>query len=203
MSSALMRSRFTALLPLAVGGALVMSGGDAKALTIRYTFGGGAPEYTGGTIDVASLDQTLGTGPVTFTVNEGGNIYTVVSGLQSVSSTGINYTTTSFTCGNRDPVCFETWNPFNFNFGSISATTTWRSLLGTYNGNGNGGFAGEGDFEWSNSSPISGKNIPRPTSITFSDPNAPVPGPLPVFGAATAFGWSRRLRKRITANSGS
>ena len=24
-----------------------------------------------------------------------------------------------------------------------------------------------------------------------------VPGPLPLFGAAAAFGWSRRLRKRI------
>ena len=28
---------------------------------------------------------------------------------------------------------------------------------------------------------------------------ATVPGPLPLFGAAAAFGWSRRLRKRITA----
>ena len=26
-----------------------------------------------------------------------------------------------------------------------------------------------------------------------------VPGPLPLFGAITAFGWSRRLRKRISA----
>jgi len=24
-----------------------------------------------------------------------------------------------------------------------------------------------------------------------------VPGPLPLFGAAAAFGWSRRLRKRM------
>jgi hypothetical protein len=28
-------------------------------------------------------------------------------------------------------------------------------------------------------------------------PGATVPGPLPLFGAAAAFGWSRRLRKRI------
>ena len=26
-----------------------------------------------------------------------------------------------------------------------------------------------------------------------------VPGPLPLFGAAAAFGWSRKLRKRIAA----
>ena len=29
--------------------------------------------------------------------------------------------------------------------------------------------------------------------------SAAVPGPLPLFGAITAFGWSRRLRKRIAA----
>ena len=199
-----MRARFTCLLPLVVAGALTLWDGEAKALTIRYSFTGGSADYTGGTIDVASLDQTLGTGPVTFTVEVFGNTNTVVASLQSVSSTEINFSTTSFVCGNADPVCFETWNPSNFNFGSISAATTWRSLLGKFNGNGNGGgFAGEGDFKWSNSTPISGQNSPRPTAITFSDPNAPVPGPLPVFGAAAAFGWSRRLRQRISTNSGS
>jgi len=30
-----------------------------------------------------------------------------------------------------------------------------------------------------------------------SSPAAPVPGPLPLFGAAAAFGWSRQLRRRI------
>ena len=30
-------------------------------------------------------------------------------------------------------------------------------------------------------------------------PSTPVPSPLPLFGAAAAFGWSRRLRKRIAA----
>jgi hypothetical protein len=30
-------------------------------------------------------------------------------------------------------------------------------------------------------------------------PSAPVPGPLPLLGAGAAFGWSRRLRKRIAA----
>jgi len=30
------------------------------------------------------------------------------------------------------------------------------------------------------------------------DPN-PVPGPLPLMGAGAAFGWSRRLRRRIQA----
>jgi len=33
-----------------------------------------------------------------------------------------------------------------------------------------------------------------------ADPN-PVPGPLPVLGAASAFGYSRRLRRRLRASS--
>lgn len=32
-----------------------------------------------------------------------------------------------------------------------------------------------------------------------SDPTSSVPGPLPLFGAGAAFGWSRKLRKRIAA----
>lgn len=35
--------------------------------------------------------------------------------------------------------------------------------------------------------------VPPPT------PPSEVPGPLPLFGAAAAYGWSRRIRRRITA----
>jgi len=34
--------------------------------------------------------------------------------------------------------------------------------------------------------------------ILGNPPAAAVPGPLPLLGAGAAFGWSRRLRKRIT-----
>ncbi len=36
-------------------------------------------------------------------------------------------------------------------------------------------------------------------SVTDSSTSADVPGPLPLFGLAAAFGWSRLLRKRIRA----
>jgi hypothetical protein len=35
--------------------------------------------------------------------------------------------------------------------------------------------------------------------VILGAPGAAVPGPLPLFGAAAAFGWSRKLRKRIAA----
>lgn len=34
-------------------------------------------------------------------------------------------------------------------------------------------------------------------TFTYAIATAPVPGPLPLFGAAAAFGWSRQLRKRL------
>ena len=35
--------------------------------------------------------------------------------------------------------------------------------------------------------------------VILGAPAAAVPGPLPLFGAAAAFGWSRKLRRRIAA----
>jgi hypothetical protein len=35
---------------------------------------------------------------------------------------------------------------------------------------------------------------------TGAPPAANVPGPLPLFGAAAAFGYSRRLRRRVSLN---
>ena len=37
--------------------------------------------------------------------------------------------------------------------------------------------------------------------ISFGATSTPVPGPLPLLGVGAAFGWSRRLRKRIHASS--
>lgn len=51
-----------------------------------------------------------------------------------------------------------------------------------------------------------GLAIFEPTTNPAQDPpdliygnafNAEVPGPLPIVGAGAAFGWSRRLRKRV------
>ena len=50
------------------------------------------------------------------------------------------------------------------------------------------------------------QDINAPTTLTISNffaPSAPtppagVPGPLPLFGAGAAYGWSRRLRRRLS-----
>lgn len=58
------------------------AGGAAKALVIRYDVDDAAETasgYTVGTIEVGSLDQTLGTGPTTFTVEINSTPFTVVA----------------------------------------------------------------------------------------------------------------------------
>ncbi|MFM7643137.1 MAG: hypothetical protein ACKO45_16530 [Cyanobium sp.] len=38
---------------------------------------------------------------------------------------------------------------------------------------------------------------PAGATVKYAIATAPVPGPLPLFGAAAAFGWSRQIRRRI------
>jgi hypothetical protein len=51
-----------------------------------------------------------------------------------------------------------------------------------------------------NGSPIVSTGTSRIDNVTFTGtaiPAPPVPGPLPILGAGMAFGWSRKIRKRI------
>lgn len=44
-------------------------------------------------------------------------------------------------------------------------------------------------------------NSPANTLVFTPASPAPVPGPMPLFGAGAAFGWSRRLRRRIKSQA--
>ena len=73
-----------------------------------------------------------------------------------------------------------------------AAITSWNFTTDTgYTGSMNFSFLSQGttstQFSWSAQSSI-------------NDPN-PVPGPLPILGAGSAFAWSRRLRKRVSSAS--
>ncbi|MCX5951713.1 MAG: hypothetical protein NT158_11330 [Cyanobacteria bacterium] len=48
-----------------------------------------------------------------------------------------------------------------------------------------------------NISPLATAQFVWAQATLYSSTAAPVPGPLPAFGAAAAFGFSRKLRKRI------
>lgn len=71
--------------------------------------------------------------------------------------------------------------------------------------NGSANFTGnEGVLAFNFNPPVTGSVASKPfimgyiaVQYEYFDPS-PVPGPLPLFGAAAAFGWSRRLRKRVS-----
>jgi hypothetical protein len=107
----------------------LIAGGEAKALVIRYDVDDAAETasgYTGGTIEVGSLDQTLGTSPTTFTVEINNTPFTVVADFSAPLSgpDDISY----FTFPENS------WEAANFNFGEITSATQWSNLLGTFTG---------------------------------------------------------------------
>ena len=100
------------------------------------------------------------------------NIYIISSVGTGNMMTGTgNGSGTLAGCENRDPItCLGPDDP-NYVFGFSP---------GIYNGNGVVAFTPNSTYVW-----LSATKVP------------PVPGPLPALGAAAAFGFSRKLRKRI------
>jgi hypothetical protein len=120
-----------------------------------------------------------------------------------------NYTVT----GISGDVCGWTVTGLNEGVGDLKNVIAWDGTQSSpLLANSNGVFfsvqlgAAINDWNWSSSNlgalePINQTNYNG--AITFSQltpANAPdpVPGPLPLMGAAAAFGWTRKLRRRIT-----
>ena len=89
--------------------------------------------------------------------------------------------------------------------GFASINNTW-SNSGVTSNDGTANFSGSGtDLAFSFDPTIGGSVTAKPfimgyiaVQYQYNDAS-PVPGPLPLFGAAAAFGWSRRLRKRVSS----
>jgi len=133
-----MRAHFAALLPIAAAAGLVIAGADAKALTIRYSFSNPSSSFTGGTIEVASLNQAVGTGPVKFTLTNGTETIAINAPFSSANSTELTYVGA---IGSENE-----WSLQNFNFGqAFSPATPWGALLGTGTFAGTSGLPGSFD----------------------------------------------------------
>jgi len=89
--------------------------------------------------------------------------------------------------------------------GFASITNAW-SGFGVTSNDGTANFTAVGpDLAPSFDPTVGGSVVAKPfimgyvaVQYQYSDAS-PVPGPLPLFGAAAAFGWSRRLRKRVSS----
>jgi len=175
----------------AFGAALLtacLQAGDASALSFNFSFSGDgnptSPATVTGTVDglVDNLnDQKTG---LTVTVTSATN-----SGSLSLPSI--------FTDAN-----YNVGNGFNVSGGQVTGANI-RYLKGSENFSLNNTDVGTIITNYSEGMNFFNRTFDRSpmNSLSFipvaPDPVTSVPGPLPLFGAGAAFGWSRRLRRRI------
>ena len=202
----------TKLLPLlaaAVGASIALAPSDAKALAVTFNLQGSpvgnntinSPTNTiltvgaGTTITAATPPAALAPlqaaiAGFTGTFTTAGNIFGLVP--RAISFAPNPYTTPGGATVTFAPATTTGYSPifqatgvvgwaFTISGGSVPAGTTGSVDLSFLN-------QGAGKFSW--------------TGIGSLDvPSSGVPGPLPLLGAGAAFGWSRRLRKRLATGT--
>jgi hypothetical protein len=160
----------------------VLSAGEAQALQVNV---GGV--FWG--VTTFNSSYTLGTSKFNTPANGGVMPWWGNSTLANMFATAENTQ-----LGSPNPVAgvFSTGGPGSPYFGW---TFGLQSGLGPYTGLNfwipAGGSPAEG---------LKTINVNPGVSYEWAQASLTVPGPLPVFGVAAAFGFSRKLRKRITAN---
>jgi hypothetical protein len=173
----------------AVGAALIVScmhAGAASALSFNFSFtGGGNPAspatVTGvvsGLVDNASTQST-------------GLTLTIASATNSPAGGWNSFTDADYFAGNGFDV-----------FGGVvtGVDIVYINNSGQVLKLGNQGRFSPDLFDPNTSYENADNNSTSTNSLLFTPlgpPPAAVPGPLPLFGAGAAFGWSRRLRRRI------
>jgi hypothetical protein len=137
---------------------------------------------------VSGTFETAGTTPII------GQVYTITSISGSVNGeaiTGLNNVTGANTFKwNGSPSSIVTNNVgIHYNIGAVS----WNLYCSDC------GFFGNPSYKAANSwnDSIASTGLISSSSLSPVSPPAGVPGPLPLFGAVAAFGWSRRLRRRV------
>ena len=145
-----------------------------------------ADQYGSGTFTTADVVPTAGvTYPITAisgTYNRAGTIYNIL-GL----STDVGADNTFQWNGTSSSPIIATYDGISFQVSDGVIASDVKMYYDNFSSN---------DFE-----PISETTTSFPGSdgsVSTSSLN-PVPGPLPLFGAAVAYSWSRRLRRRIAA----
>jgi hypothetical protein len=202
-------TKLVSLMAAAVGASIVLSPSDAKAVAISFNLQGSPVENnsinnpTNTILNVgAGTTITAATPPEYLALLQAG-----IAGFTGTFNTAADIFGTSPTAITFSP------NPYNGPDGSSinwgPATTTGYNSL----------FQATGVVGWAFT--VSGGSVPAGTTGTFdlsflnqgagafswtgtgtlNVPDTNVPGPLPLLGAGAAFGWTRRLRKRLATGS--
>ena len=167
----------------ALGAALMVGclhAGAASALSFDFSFTGiGSPSNSGtvtGTIDglVDNLNHQVSGLTLTIASATNGPVGTTYTDLNFVTGTGFDVSGGQLTGADAKYL----------NGNLVLELANLRNSAGYYESVGGGSSFNNVDFN---------------NTLVFSPIAGPasVPGPLPLFGAGAAFGWSRRLRRRI------
>ena len=194
MARFLKLSRF--LLPFAV---LFAASPSHALITWTWSFSG---DYNGTPVSAAGSLQTDGNTPAAFTTYS----ITSISGTLDVNGSLSSITGLSTFGGNKiasvsnkvqwdgtaaSPILLDAFDGFAF---ATSSSGNVALLCDSFN------YCPADEFALSSVGQFFDGLVATSLLKPFSGPE-PVPGPLPLLGAGAAFGWSRRLRRRISDGS--
>ena len=175
-----------------------LNAGSAAALTFNFSFDGSSgfstpnfPASVTGTISGLADNANNQTTGLTATIVSATNTPSVgwVVFSNYLSGTGISVVNGTVTDAN---IAFSAVNGSENYYLALSNSSGLYSELQYYLDPGFQDFTQTADF-----------NNPPDSTIVFTPTSGPssVPAPLPLFGAAAFFNWSRRLRLRVSALS--
>ena len=202
----------TKLVPLtaaAVAASMALAPSDAKALTISFNLQGSPvdnnsinnPTNTilnvGSGTKITSATPAAALAPLQDAIAGFAGTFQTTNDIFGASPTAISFVPNPYTTAfggnvNFAPATTTGYNPFfqatavygwafTVSGGTLPAGTTGTLDLSFLN-------QGAGAFSWTGTGSL---NVPSTN----------VPGPLPLLGAGAAFGWTRRLRKRLATGS--
>ena len=171
--------------------ATCLQAGAASALSFNFTFTGSGPNSgspTQGVTVTGIVDGLVDN----LSGQTSGLTVTITSATNTPPGGWPSYTDSDYANGTGFDVAggFVTGALIYYTSSSPSTTLYLTSEVGNHDGS----FLATGDFSIYNQL---FNTSPTNTLIFTPYTAAPVPAPLPLFGAVAAFGWSRRLRRRI------
>ena len=203
-------TKLVSLMAAAVGASIALAPSDAKAVVINFNIQG-SPVGNNSINNPTNTILTVGAGTTITSSNPPEYLAVLQAGMAGFAGTfttggdifGSAPTSISFA---PDP--YTTSGGASIDFADSVMTTGYNSL-----------FQSTGVVGWAFT--VSGGSVPAGTTGswdlsflnqgagafswtgtgTLNVPDTNVPGPLPLLGAGAAFGWTRRLRKRLATGS--
>ncbi len=169
----------------------LLPAGPVAAAIVNYNIANPtANGWTGGTIAIGSLDDTLPTLPSLITAIIGGATKSFVPNFHSPWNNDLFISAIP-----PAPNSFFELGSNDFGTMTSTPTTTWRDIITTNGGtyaNNRSSFYFDDSSSWS----MYSTGLPNGTSVTFSE-EIPVPAPFALLLAAVPALWLQRRRARV------